>query len=61
MGVNEYDYERLFSLSTHSNSKHVKLKGRNGQWFSPVTLVSSTNKTERYDTAEILLKVAFNT
>ena len=30
-----------------------------GQWFSPNTLVSSTNKTDRHD--EILLKVAFNT
>jgi len=29
-----------------------------GQWFSPV---SSTNKTDRYDITEILLKVALNT
>jgi hypothetical protein len=29
-----------------------------GQWFS---LVSSTNKTDRQDITEILLKVAFNT
>jgi hypothetical protein len=26
-----------------------------GQWFSPVTLVSSTNKTDPYDISEILL------
>ena len=32
-----------------------------GQWFSPGTLVSSTNKTGRHDIAEILLKVALNT
>ena len=32
-----------------------------GQWFSPVTLVSSTNKANRYDIAEILLKVALST
>jgi hypothetical protein len=32
-----------------------------GQWFSQVTLVSSTNKTDRHDIAEILLKVALNT
>jgi hypothetical protein len=32
-----------------------------GQWFSPGTSVSSTNKTDRHDIAEILLKVALNT
>ena len=32
-----------------------------GQWFSPGNLVSSTNKTDRSDIAEILLKVALNT
>jgi len=32
-----------------------------GLWFSPGTLVSSTNKTDRHDIAEILLKVALNT
>jgi hypothetical protein len=32
-----------------------------GEWFSPGTLVSSTNKTDRHDTAEIMLKVALNT
>jgi hypothetical protein len=26
-----------------------------GRWFSPVTLVSSTNKTDPYDISEILL------
>ena len=31
-----------------------------GRWFSPGTLVSSTNKTERHDMAEILLKMALN-
>jgi hypothetical protein len=29
-----------------------------GMWFSPGTLVSSTNKTGRHDITEILLKVA---
>jgi hypothetical protein len=29
-----------------------------GQWFSPV---SSTNKTDRHNIAEILMKVALNT
>jgi len=32
-----------------------------GRWFSPGTLVSSTNKTDRRDINEILLKVALNT
>ena len=32
-----------------------------GRWFSPGTPVFSTNKTDRRDITEILLKVAFNT
>ena len=32
-----------------------------GRWFSAVTPVSSTNKTNRHDITEILLKVALNT
>ena len=32
-----------------------------GLWFSPGTLVSSTNKTDHRDITEILLKVALNT
>ena len=32
-----------------------------GQWFSPGTLVSSTNKFDRHNITEILLKVALNT
>jgi hypothetical protein len=31
------------------------------RWFSPGTPVSSTNKTDRHDITEILLKVALNT
>jgi hypothetical protein len=31
------------------------------RWFSPGISVSSTNKTDRHDIAEILLKVALNT
>jgi hypothetical protein len=30
-------------------------------WFSPGTPVSATNKTDRHDVTEILLKVALNT
>jgi hypothetical protein len=32
-----------------------------GRWFSPGTPVSSDNKTDRHDIAEILLKVVLNT
>jgi hypothetical protein len=32
-----------------------------GRWFSPDTPVSSTNKTDRHDIAEMLLKVALYT
>ena len=32
-----------------------------GRWFSPGTTVSSTNKTDRHDITEILLKVVLNT
>jgi hypothetical protein len=32
-----------------------------GRWFSPSTPVSSNNKTDRHDIAEILLKVALST
>jgi hypothetical protein len=32
-----------------------------GWWFSPGSSVSSTNKTDRHDITERLLKVALNT
>ena len=32
-----------------------------GRWFSPSIPVSSTNKTDRHDITDILLKVALNT
>ena len=32
-----------------------------GRWFSPGSPVSSTNKTDRHDNTEILIKVALNT
>ena len=31
------------------------------RWFSPDTLVSSTNKTDRHNITKMLLKVALNT
>jgi hypothetical protein len=32
-----------------------------GQWFSPGSPVSSTNKTDRHDITEILFKMALST
>jgi hypothetical protein len=32
-----------------------------GQWFSPGTPISSTNKADHHDITEILLKVALKT
>jgi len=40
--------------------QHYAIKFVNGL-FSPCTQVSSTNKTDHHDIAEILLKVAFDT
>jgi hypothetical protein len=39
---------------------HIKFKmaATTGQWFTPV---SSTNKSDRHDITEILLKVALST
>jgi hypothetical protein len=46
-------------------SKHYGIKCVSNLWqvggFYPDTLVSSTNKTDRHDITEILLKVALNT
>ena len=39
----------------------VCLRLATGRWFSPGPPVSSTNKSDRHDIAEILLKVALNT
>ena len=38
-----------------------KIQVATGRWFSQGIPVSSTNKTDRYDITEILLKVALNT
>jgi len=42
-------------------NKNLYLNVTAGQWFSPGPPVSSTNKTDRHDITEILLKVALNT
>jgi hypothetical protein len=42
-------------MATSSDKNQLLAQGR---WFSPGTLASSTTKTGRHDTDEILLKVA---
>jgi hypothetical protein len=69
-------YNYLYSISAYTiTTKVVSSNPANGEvysihycqwltagwWFSPGTLVSSTNKTDRHNITEILLKVAFNT
>jgi hypothetical protein len=53
-------------FNTNKSSRFLfKLRRHNslatGRWFSPGLPVSSTNKTDRHDITEILLKVALNT
>jgi hypothetical protein len=40
--------------------QHYVIKFATGRWFSPSIRVSSTNKTDRHNIAEILFKVAVN-
>jgi hypothetical protein len=52
---------KLYSIQ-HYMIKFVRdLHHCPGWWFSPGILVSSTNKTDRHNIAEILLKVVLNT
>jgi hypothetical protein len=44
----------------HYVIKYVSDFCQAGQWFSPGTPVSSTNKTDHHNIAEILLKVALS-
>jgi hypothetical protein len=40
---------------------NVLIGNQQGRWFSPGNPVSSSNKTDRHDITEMLLKVALNT
>jgi len=58
----------MFNSKSEKSLPHIELsKSRThresdtGWWFFPGTPVSSTNITDRNDTAELLLKVALNT
>ena len=50
----------IFPISVTQFWICIKFKIWN-RWFSPGTPVSSTNKTDRHDIAELFLKVALNT
>ena len=49
------------SLSGRGVQHYVIKFVAKGRWFSPGTPVSSTNKNDRHNITEILLKVALNT
>jgi hypothetical protein len=54
----------LFAWISCQRNKYldkIKYSIATGRWFSPGIPVSSTNKTDRHDITEILLKVALNT
>jgi hypothetical protein len=51
----------VFNATFNNICDKVCLWLSTGQWFSPGPLVSSNNKTDLHDIAEILLKVALNT
>ena len=55
----EYSFRRLV-LDTTLCDKVCQLIAE-GRWFSLGTPVTSTNKTDRHDITEILLKVALST
>jgi hypothetical protein len=54
-------YIYLFLFFCRKNNKYFFCEVSTGWWFSLGTPVSSTNKTDRLDITEILLKVALNT
>jgi hypothetical protein len=50
-----------YTISKHFVAYSCRIKLLSCQWFSPCSPVSSTNKTDRHDITEILLKVEFHT
>ena len=55
-----YPGKQMYNAKT-TNSDQVCQWFATCWWFSPGTPISSTNKTDRHNIAEILLKVALNT
>jgi hypothetical protein len=56
--IENLESERKFMVSLNLSICFESLV--TGRWFSPGTPVSSTDKTDRHDITEILLKVALN-
>ena len=56
-----YEFESSSGEVYSTQHYVIKFVSLAGQCFFPGTPVFSTNKTDRYDIAEILLKVALNT
>ena len=54
------NYKKRCSRLAAASDKVYQLVSH-GRWFSASTHVSSTNKTDRHDIAELLLKVVLNT
>jgi hypothetical protein len=61
MTNNLHYYFNVYSIQHYVIKFVSDLRKVTGQWFSTGTPVSSTNKTDRHDITEILLKVALNT
>jgi hypothetical protein len=59
--VFRYCLNKLLYVSTCTEKHPIQQVIYNPSWFSPGTPVSSTNKTDRHDITEILLKVALST
>ena len=55
-----YPGKQMYNAKT-TNSDKVYQWFATCWWFSPGTPISSTNKTDRHNVTEILLKVALNT
>jgi hypothetical protein len=58
---NVYLHGRIWGLNYSTLCDKVYQWLATSRWFSPGPPVSSTNKTDRHDITEILLKVALNT
>jgi hypothetical protein len=60
--INRYTYElALINRYTHELVLNYVIKFAAELCFSPGTPISPTNKTDRHDVTEILVKVALNT
>jgi hypothetical protein len=57
-----YDFSIGFEKKMFEDTKGViRIRLAPGQWFSPGTPISSTNKIDCHDITDALLKIAINT